>query len=132
MFRANAGLDRAPASDPARRNPPGEMRILFAVAGFTLFVVILLQVTLRSTRTPLQQPDADREAAQRTCRMLVRDRIPDARFPAAASVEAHGAERLRLSGSVDEGATRRNYQCLLRRDRSGAYVPDSVVVWQSH
>lgn len=108
------------------------MRPLFALAGFALFVLVLLYTTLRSTRTPLGQSEGEREAAQRTCQMLVRDRLPDARFPFAASVEVQGAERLRLSGSVDAGATRRNYDCLLRRDESGAWVPDSVTVWQSH
>lgn len=108
------------------------MRPLLALAGFALFVLVLLFTTLRSTRTPLEQSAGDRAVAQRTCWMLVRDRIPDARFPFAANVEARGVDRLRLSGSVDEGATRRNYECLLRRTESGTFVSDSVVVWQSH
>lgn len=108
------------------------MRSIFALAGFALFVLVLLYTTMRSTRTPPEQSAGDRAAAQRTCWILVRDRIPDARFPFAANVEARGVDRLRLSGSVDAGATRRNYECLLRRTESGTYLSDSVVVWQSH
>jgi hypothetical protein len=108
------------------------MRLLTAITVFALFVVVLLVATLRSTGTPLEQSAADREVAQRTCRTLVMAQFPDARFPFAANVEVQGVDRLRLSGSVDSGATRRNYECLLRRTESGAYVSDSVVVWQSH
>lgn len=108
------------------------MRPIFALAGLALFVLVLLYTTLRSTRTPLEQSADDRAAAQRACWTLVRDRIPEGRFPSAANVEARGVDRLRLSGSVDAGATRRNYECLLRRTESGGYVSDSVVVWQSH
>jgi hypothetical protein len=108
------------------------MRPLLAVAGLAFFVLILLFTTLRSTRTPLEQSAEDRAAAERTCQMLVRERIPKGRFPFAANVEVRGVDHLRLSGSVDEGATRRNYECLLRRTGPGAYVSDSIMVWQSH
>jgi hypothetical protein len=108
------------------------MRPLFAVAGSAVFVLILLGTTLLSTRTPLEQSAEDRAAAQRTCQKLVRERIPGGRFPFAANVEVRGVDHLRLSGSVDEGATRRNYECFLRRTGAGEYVSDSVTVWQSH
>lgn len=100
------------------------------------FVLVLLVVTLRSTSTPLALSAEDGASAQRTCRDAVRARLPDARFPRDASVEDRGGGRLFLSGSVDAGspsqAVRRNYECLLRRERPGVYAPDSVRVWQSH
>jgi len=108
------------------------MRNIFVLAGLAFFVLILLYTTLRSTRTPLEQSAEDRAAAQRTCQMLVREQVPEGRFPFAANVEVRGVDHLRLHGSVDEGATRRNYECLLRRTGAGAYVSDSVAVWQSH
>lgn len=102
----------------------------------TGFVLVLLFVTLQSTPTPLGLPDGDRAAAQLACHAAVRARVPDARFPHDASVATRDDGRLALSGSVDAGgasqAVRRNYACLLRRDRAGTYAPDSVTVWQSH
>ena len=100
------------------------------------FVLLLLYTTLRSTDTPLDQPAEDREAAELACRTSVGRRVPQARFPFSASVERQDDGRLLLSGSVDAETdgqmVRRNYECLLRKDPSGAYVTDSVVVWQSH
>jgi hypothetical protein len=100
------------------------------------FVLLLLYTTIRSTDTPLGQPPEDREAAELACRTSVRSRVRQARFPFSANVARHADGRLFLSGSVDAGTegqmVRRNYQCLLHQDPSGAYVADSVVVWQSH
>ena len=112
-------------------------RTSYAVAGMGLaFVLLLLYTTFHSTDTPLEQPPEDREAAELACRTSVRTRVPHARFPFSASVERHGGGGLFLSGSVDAGTdgqiVRRNYECLLHQDPSGAYVADSVVVWQSH
>ena len=109
----------------------------YAIAGgVTAFLLLLLYTTLRSTSTPLQQASESRAAAQDVCRNSVRTRISEARFPFDANVEDRGAGQLRLSGSVDVGSTnqpvRQNYECLVRRDDSGAYVTDSVQVWQSH
>jgi hypothetical protein len=112
--------------------PSGEMRPFIAITGFAIFILVLLFAALRSTGTPLEQSAADREVAQRTCQTLVRAQFPDARFPFAANMEVQGVDHLRLSGSVDSGATRRNYECLLRRTESGTYVSESVAVWQSH
>lgn len=108
-----------------------------AVLGLgTAFVLVLLFVSLRSTSTPLDLPPGDRAAAQRTCQDAVRGRLPDARFPHAASVEAREGGSLRLFGSVDAGsasqAVRRNYECLLRRAGPERFAADSVRVWQSH
>lgn len=101
-----------------------------------VFVFVLLYSTFRFTDTPLEQPPEDREAAELACHTSVQSRVPQARFPFSASVERRGDGRLFLSGSVDSGpegqGVRRNYECLLRQDPSGAYVADSVVVWQSH
>jgi hypothetical protein len=108
------------------------MRPFIAITGIAIFVLVLLIATLRSTGTPLEQSAAEREVAQRTCQALVRAQFPEARFPFAATMEVQAVDHLRLSGSVDSGTTRRNYECLLRRTESGAYVSDSVVVWQSH
>jgi hypothetical protein len=100
------------------------------------FVLLLLYTTMQSTDTPLDQPTEDREAAELACRTSVRSRLPQARFPFSANVERHEDGRLFLSGSVDAGTkgqiVRRNYECLLHQDSSGAYVADSIVVWQSH
>lgn len=102
----------------------------------TCFLLVLLVVTLRSTPTPLDLTTEDRASAQRACRSSVRARLPGARFPHGANVGVREGGRLHLSGSVDAGsptqAVRRNYECLLRRLDSGAYVADSVLVWQSH
>jgi hypothetical protein len=108
------------------------MRPFIAVTGFAIFVLVLLFATLRSTGTPLEQSAADREVAQHTCQTLVRAQFTEARFPFAANTEVQGEDHLRVSGNVDSGATRWNYECLLRRTESGTYVSDSVVVWQSH
>ena len=112
------------------------MRILLAITGLALFLGVLLITTLRSTSTPLEQSVADREIVQDVCRRSVRIQAPDARFPFDANVEAKAAGELRLSGSVDLGPEsqpiRRNYECVMRLDRPGEYVTDSVVVWQSH
>ena len=112
------------------------MRLLLALLGLGLFFGILLFATFRSTSTPLRQSAADREVAQNLCRRSVRGQVPDARFPFDANVEQQPTGELRLSGSVDLGPEaepiRRNYECVLRLDPSGAYVTDSVVVWQSH
>ena len=100
------------------------------------FVLLLLYTTIRSTDTPLEQAPEDREAAELACRTSVRSRVPQARFPFSANVGRHADGRLFLSGSVDAGAegqmVRRNYECFLYQGPSGAYVADSVVVWQSH
>jgi hypothetical protein len=100
------------------------------------FVLLLLYTTFRLTDTPLEQPPEEREAAELACRTLVQTRVSHAHFPFSASVERRDDGRLFLSGSVDAGTdgqmVRRNYECLLHRDPSGAYVADSVVVWQSH
>jgi hypothetical protein len=109
----------------------------FAAIGLgTAFVLFLLFVSLRSTSTPLHLAAGDRLAAQRTCRGAVRERLPDARFPHGANVEARDRGKLRLFGSVDAGsaseAVRRNYECVLLPDGSGGFVADSVRVWQSH
>lgn len=113
----------------------GRTSYVVAALGFA-FVLLLLYATLRSTDTPLEQPPEDRKAAELACRTSVRTRVPHARFPLSASVERHGDGRLFLSGSVDAGTdgqiVRRNYECLLHQDSSGAYVADSVFVWQSH
>ena len=102
----------------------------------TGFLLVLLLATLRSTSTPLELAPADRSSAQLACQASVRARLPDARFPHDANIETRGTGHLHLSGSVDAGSpaqsVRRNYECLLRRDRSGDYVADSVLVWQSH
>ena len=112
------------------------MRPFPALVGLGLFLIVLLFITLRSTRTPLDQAGEDRAAAQDACRTSVRAQAPDARFPFDASVEQQGPGRLRLSGSVDVGPesqpVRRNYECVLRLNASGVYATDSVVVWQSH
>jgi hypothetical protein len=112
-------------------------RTSYVVASMGLaFVLLLLYATFSSTDTPLEQPPGDREAAELACRTSVRRRVPNARFPFSASVERHRDGRLFLSGSVDAGIdgqnVRRNYECLLHQDRSGGYVADTVVVWQSH
>jgi hypothetical protein len=112
-------------------------RTSYVVASMGLaFVLLLLYTTFRSTDTPLELPPEDREAAELACRTSVRTRVPHARFPFSASVERHGDGRLFLSGSVDAGTdgqiVRRNYECLIHQDPSGAYVADSVLVWQSH
>lgn len=109
----------------------------FAVLGLgASFVLVLLFVSLQSTSTPLDLAPGDRAAAQRSCQGAVRARLPDARFPHDAGVEARDRGRLRLFGSVDAGsasqAVRRNYECLLHRDGSGGFAADSVRVWQSH
>lgn len=102
----------------------------------TAFVLVLLFVSLQSTSTPLDLAAADRAAAQRACHAAVRARLPDARFPHSAGVEARDRGGLRLFGTVDAGsasqAVRRNYECLLHPDGSGAFAADSVRVWQSH
>lgn len=102
----------------------------------TAFVLLLLFVSLQSTSTPLDLAAGDRAAAQRTCQGAVRARLPDARFPHDAGVEARDGGVLRLFGSVDAGnasqAVRRNYECVLGRDGSGGFTADSVRVWQSH
>ena len=112
-------------------------RTSYVVASTGLvFVLLVLYATIRSTDTPLDLPAEDREAAEHVCRTSVKSRVPQARFPFSANVESHEDGRLFLSGSVDaetEAQTvRRNYECLLHQDPSGAYVADSVVVWQSH
>ena len=113
------------------------IRTPYAIAGAgTGFLLLLLYTTLRTTSTPLQQAPEGRAAAQSVCQNSVRTNLPGARFPFGATVEDRGAGQLRLSGSVDAGSAgqtvRRNYECLVRRDGSGAYVTDSVQVWQSH
>jgi hypothetical protein len=112
-------------------------RTSYVIASLGLaFVLLLLYTTIRSTDTPLEQPTEAREAAELACRTSVRSRVPQARFPFSANVRLHEDGRLVLSGSVDAGTeaqiVRRNYECLLHQDPSGAYVADSVVVWQSH
>ena len=112
-------------------------RTSYVVASTGLaFVLLLLYTTIRSTDTPLGQPPEDREAAELACRTSVSNRVPQAHFPFSADVERREDGRLFLTGSVDAEAegqiVRRNYECLLRQDASGAYVADSVVVWQSH
>ena len=101
-----------------------------------VFIAILLFVTLRSTSTPLTSTPEDRSSARDACQRAVRTRVSDARFPHDANVQARDAGRLHLSGSVDGGnggqAVRRNYECVLHRDGAGAFVADSVRVWQSH
>ncbi len=111
--------------------------VRFAILGLgTAFVLVLLFVSLQSTSTPLDLAAGDRAAAQRSCQGAVRGRLPDARFPHAASVEARDRGSLRLFGSVDAGsaslAVRRNYECVLLPDGAGGFVADSVRVWQSH
>ena len=100
------------------------------------FVLFMLYTTFRSTDTPLELSLEDREAAELACHTSVRNRVPNARFPFSASVERRGDERLFLSGSVDAGTdgqiVRRNYECILHQGPTGAYVADSVLVWQSH
>lgn len=112
-------------------------RTSYVVASMGLaFVLLLLYATIRSTDTPLGQPSGDREAAELACRASVRSLVPQARFPFSANIARRADGRLSLSGSVDAGTkgqmVRRNYECLLHQDPSGAYVADSVVVWQSH
>jgi hypothetical protein len=112
-------------------------RTSYVIASMGLaFVLLLLYTTIQCTDTPLDQPTEDREAAELACRTSVRSRLPQARFPFSANVERHEDGRLLLSGSVDAGTkgqiVRRNYECLLHQDPSGAYVADSIVVWQSH
>lgn len=112
-------------------------RTSYVIASMGLaFVLVLLYTTIRSTETPLEQPPEDREAVELACRTAVRSRVPQARFPFSTNVRLHEDGRLFLSGSVDAGTEgqmiRRNYECLLHQDPSGAYVADSVVVWQSH
>ena len=107
-----------------------------AIGAGISFLLVLLFVTLQSTSTPLELSTEARASAQRACQSAVRARLPGARFPFDAGIEAREGDRLHLSGSVDAGgpaqAVRRNYECLLRRLDSGAFATDSVVVWQSH
>ena len=107
---------------------------LAAVA--TSFLLVLLFATFRSTSTPLQLAPEARESARRACYASVVARLPGARFPHDPSMETRPTGQLFLSGSVDAGgpsqSVRRNYECVLRRDPSGAFVAESVSVWQSH
>lgn len=99
-----------------------------------VFVGILLYTTLRSA--PPAPEGAAGVAAERLCEGAVRERVPSARFPIAANARDLGDRRYLLDGVVDSGpddaTVRQNYECLIRRDQAGAYVTDSVRVWQSH
>lgn len=112
------------------------MRSFLIVIGLGVFVLVLLYITVRSTSTPLTLSSEDRKAAQSVCHTSVRDRLPDARFPFDPNFEDQGSGRLRLSGSVDSGPdgqpVRRNYECLVANHQSGAYVADSVAIYQTH
>jgi hypothetical protein len=119
---------------PLRMKPPRSIVLAAVAAGF---VLLLLYATFRST--PVDQgPDAeDRGMATDLCQHTVRERLAGARFPFSPNVKDLGGGRLQLSGSVDSGdgaqAERRNYECFVTRSSStGAYVADSVEVWQSH
>ncbi|MBW3628029.1 MAG: hypothetical protein KY464_01915 [Gemmatimonadetes bacterium] len=98
------------------------------------FVGVLVYTTMASApRAPSEQSGA---RAERACEQAVRDSVAAARFPIAANAADLGGGRYRLDGVVDAGASdqtvRQNYECLIRRDAAGAYVADSVRVWQSH
>jgi hypothetical protein len=98
------------------------------------FVGFLVYTTMASAPPAPDAGSGDR--AVTACEGAVRDSAADARFPIAANVADLGGGRYRLDGVIDAGPesapVRRNYECVIRRDRAGAYLADSVRVWQSH
>ena len=98
------------------------------------FIGFLVYTTMASA--PPAPAERSGAAAERACERAVRDSVAEARFPIAANAADLGGGRYRLDGVVDAGAAdqtvRRNYECVIRRDAAGAYVADSVRVWQSH
>lgn len=102
-----------------------------------LFVLVLLYATVVSMpEPPPSAEEHDALRAEQACADAVRERVEGARFPFAANAAYLGEARYRLSGVVDAPRggelVRRNYECVVRYAPPGAYLTDSLRVWQSH